>query len=311
MTGMTSPVPYKTGNALWAAVSDKIKTIAATETSSARRNERIQSLQREFIFGRFLARVFSDHTAPWVLKGGTAMLLRVHDTRTTKDIDLLHEIGDLPAAATALEAAASRDIGDHFVFQRARTRTATGGAAQHHIHGTRVTFTVRCGSKNLGNIGVDLVTGSLMTATPEHIPRPHPLTIDGLTAPDIRIYPAVDHVADKICATASTYQSGESSRPRDLIDLVVFATTQTFDSTTLHTAVHSEWANRGLQGPPAFNPPDSWARPYAEIAANVTACSTHSTFDSATALVHTFLAPALQTTPLPAQSWNPHTGIWA
>lgn len=37
---------------------------------------------------RFLARVFHAPEAPWVLKGGTAVLARVDDARTTKDVDL-------------------------------------------------------------------------------------------------------------------------------------------------------------------------------------------------------------------------------
>jgi len=60
------------------------------------------ALLRRFVFDRFLARVFHDPNSPWVLKGGTAVLARVHDARTTKDVDLFHQLNNLDAALEAL-----------------------------------------------------------------------------------------------------------------------------------------------------------------------------------------------------------------
>lgn len=311
MNELPQGFPYETGTALWSAVTDKTKRIASQATPGQRRSALIQGLQREFIFGRFLARIFSDDATPWVLKGGSAMLLRVHDARSTKDIDLLHEIGDLQAAMVALERAASIDLRDHFFFQRSRTTRTMVTTGHDHIQGTRVTFDARCGVKNVGRIGVDLVTGSVMTGDPESVPAHPDLGIDGLVAPHIRIYPAPDHIADKVCATASTYRSGVSSRPRDLVDLVVFATTATLDSPSLRTAIQSEWAHRRLPNEPSFNPPEAWARPYAELAASIPACDEHATFDEAVALVGRFLAPALATPTAPPGRWNPQTCDWA
>lgn len=310
MTEIPHGIPYATGTAMWSAIVDKTKRIAAQNTSGQRRTALTQSLQREFIFGRFLARVFSDEAAPWVLKGGSAMLLRVHDARTTKDIDLLHEIGDLETATAVLERAAGFDLQDHFFFQRSRATLSLATTDHDHIQGTRVSFDARCGAKNVGRINVDLVTGSLMTAAPDRVPARPTLGIAGLVAPDIRIYPAADHIADKVCATANTYRSGASSRPRDLVDLVVFATTESLDSSSLRTAIHSEWSHRGLRGEPRFDPPAAWAHPYAELAASVPACREHPTFGAAVALVGRFLTPAIRKQDVPTECWSPQTRDW-
>lgn len=120
---MTNADGYATGVALWRAVTDQAKTTAkATGVDNG-------ALVRRFLFGRFLARFFHDPTAPWVLKGGTAMLARVHDARTTKDVDLLHQLGDLDAAVKALAAAAKIDLEDHCRFVVAGVESNVGGAA--------------------------------------------------------------------------------------------------------------------------------------------------------------------------------------
>lgn len=170
---MTTAMPYANGASLWRAVNDRIIAAVDAEQEPGSRSARIQARQREFVFGRFLARVFaedSSRASEWVLKGGTAMLLRVHDARATKDLDLLHELGDLDAAVRALDLAAARDLGDYFRFRREGIRYAGTAPTQPAVAGARVTFEVSCGTKRLGRLGVDLVTGSLMTAAPDLVP---------------------------------------------------------------------------------------------------------------------------------------------
>ncbi|KGM13445.1 nucleotidyl transferase AbiEii/AbiGii toxin family protein [Cellulomonas bogoriensis] len=101
---MTSTDGYASGVALWSAVIARAKATArATSVDSA-------ALVRRFVFSRFLARVFHDPSSPWVLKGGTAVLARVHDARTTKDVDLLHRRGDLDDAEDHAVGEARREV---------------------------------------------------------------------------------------------------------------------------------------------------------------------------------------------------------
>lgn len=76
---MTDELPYKDGNALWAAVTARAKTEAQPTGATA------GAPLRRFVVDRFLARVFALPGDEWVLKGGNAVLTRVHDARTTKD----------------------------------------------------------------------------------------------------------------------------------------------------------------------------------------------------------------------------------
>jgi hypothetical protein len=45
-------------------------------------------MRRKVAFDRLLCRLFANPDAPWLLKGGYAMELRIESARTTRDIDL-------------------------------------------------------------------------------------------------------------------------------------------------------------------------------------------------------------------------------
>lgn len=81
-----------------------------------------------------LARFFKKRTAPWLLKGGYAMELRLRTARTTKDIDI-----SLPANATAgfgeeilveLQRSARADLEDFFQFRIAEPQMNLDAAPQ-------------------------------------------------------------------------------------------------------------------------------------------------------------------------------------
>ena len=149
---MTVTLPYKDGNALWAAVTARAKTEAQVSGATT------GALARRFVVDRFLARVFALPDDSWVLKGGNAVLSRVHDARTTKDVDLLIELGDLNAAVTRLEEAVAIDLGDHFRFVITGTRAASGSAMQPDIDGYKMSIDAYCGVRRRDRFSVDVVT---------------------------------------------------------------------------------------------------------------------------------------------------------
>jgi hypothetical protein len=106
----------------------------------------------------------------------------------------------------------------------------------------------------------------------------------------------VDHIADKLAATQSTYGAARdrpSSRVRDLVALVVFARPQDVDGDALINAIRSKWNHQGLTGDPLFDPPVHWGRLYPPLARTVRKCESLTTFPSAVELVGRFLGPAL------------------
>src|SRR3546814_15720399 len=77
-----------------------------------------------------------------------------------------------------------------------------------------------------------------------------------------RLFPVVDQIADKVCATMRTdYPGGRrSSRVKDLVDLVVLAQTQSVDLGELRVAIPTTQAPRGIAPFAAFTIPDTWHR---------------------------------------------------
>ena len=127
--------------------------------------------------------------------------------------------------------------------------------------------------------------------------------------PIVRVYPLVDHIADKLCATQARYGEYSSSRVKDLVDLVVFARTSSLDGTDLMRAVNSEWAHRCLPGAPFFAPPPEWATRYPPQARKTPACGHVTQYPAAVALIETLLSPVFDGT-AGGQQWHPQAGSW-
>ena len=62
------------------------------------------------------------------------------------------------------------------------------------------------------------------------------LDLPRLPSHPYRLYPVVDQVADKVCATLALYSGRPSSREKDLVDLVLLAVTQDVGAARLRRA---------------------------------------------------------------------------
>ncbi|WP_330257044.1 hypothetical protein OG874_22245 [Nocardia sp. NBC_00565] len=76
---MTSPSP--------AAFKASLKSRIQTQAKQTRRPA--AALRREFFMQRFLARVFDDPAAPWIVTGGGGLLVRLPGARSSQDLDLI------------------------------------------------------------------------------------------------------------------------------------------------------------------------------------------------------------------------------
>jgi hypothetical protein len=79
---MKPPRKYASAAAFRIAFEDRLKRLAQEERLD------LQRVRRQAAFDRFLCRLFAKPDAPWLLKGGYAMELRLKTARTTLDIDL-------------------------------------------------------------------------------------------------------------------------------------------------------------------------------------------------------------------------------
>lgn len=254
--------------------------------------------------------MFADPEAPWVLKGGTAVLARVNDARHSKDVDLLRSLGDIDDALEALRAAVTVDLFDHFRFVVGNVRAQGGTDQQPDVAGYKVQIDAYCGPRRNESFKVDLVTGSLMTTDPEVVRSRLALEMPGLQPPSVRAYPVVDHIADKVAATESVYADGNlSTRPRDLVDLVVFARTQHVDGDELHHAIAAERTHRGLPAAETFTVPPDWTTMYPPVAATTPHCDGFHDVAAAVGLVAAFLEPAMADT-ASGHRWDPTHQSW-
>lgn len=253
------------------------------------------NLQRQFVYDRFLARVFSGHTEDWVLKGGSALLARVRSARHSQDLDLFRRSGTIAAAAAELARAAAVDLADHFRFEVELKELRSERPGQVGTELAVLHVDAYAGVKRVVEFTVDVVIGSIVTAAPEHVVPDAVVEVAGLRTPSYLLYPMVDHIADKVCATFEVHPPGStpSSRVRDLVDLVVIARTQTVEAPALGTAIETERLHRGLPQIRGYVTPPGWRGTYARLARDVAECREHRTYEQAVGLVQSFLDPVL------------------
>lgn len=283
---------------------------AARKLSSVDPSISVNDRIRQEYFRRFLSRVFSDETdVEWILTGGTGVLARIGSARTTRDIDLLRRSQTLDGALGDLKRAAELDLGDFFRFEYVSHESSVGGDQQDYTEGVQVLFGIYVGVSKRGTLKVDLVTNVIVTGTATMAAPANGLELPKLRSHDYRLYPVVDQIADKVCATLGEYNSGHSTREWDLVDLVILATSMAMDSDGLLRALQMEADARSLQLPRAFQVPRTWGARYAKDAKAVPACAQYRTVDAAMILMRSFLDPVLRGD-ASGKTWDPAIQSW-
>ena len=79
---MNSPRTYTSAAGFRAALEGRLNKLAVEEGIDLKR------VRRQVAFDCLLRRLFASANAPWLLKGGYAMELRIKAARTTRDVDL-------------------------------------------------------------------------------------------------------------------------------------------------------------------------------------------------------------------------------
>lgn len=302
---MSSEPPYPTS----AAVDSAIKN-AARNAGKQDRSRNVSNMIRQACFDRFLCRVFSDGAnSEWVLKGGTGMLARIPSTRATLDVDLYRNGFTLDQALEDLKRLVAVDLGDYFRFVYDSHVDAMEGQAQPYTDGYRVTFIPYLGTTKLSSFHVDLAIGAGVTAPIETTTPANRLHLPRLVTTDYRLYPIVDQIADKVCATMTTYNGAHSSREKDLVDIVVIATTHPLRAATLAKAIDTERRRRRLELFTHFTVPTTWGSSYTKMARTIPACADHQAIDAATALAQRLLDPVLNGD-LDEEAWDPIELTW-
>ncbi|MCM2419815.1 nucleotidyl transferase AbiEii/AbiGii toxin family protein [Streptomyces sp. RKAG293] len=248
-------------------------------------------------------------------QGGQALLVRYPAAaRLSKDIDLQRLTNDssMNEALDALLNAASLDLNDFL-------RYIPGRIDRHGNEngGVKQSFQVLIGNRKVDTIHVDLVARRNITATPQSAqlyPRPDlPWPTDW---PTIKLYPLVDHLADKICAMHEWHGTVPSGRFRDLADILLISQNEALDAAATHHALHTEASLRRASNGPELRlpdrfvtPHDGWPAGYRRAAADVAGLQSCDTWDTALPAAEAFLAPLLG--PAFTGTWCPEQGTWS
>ncbi|MEJ8634619.1 nucleotidyl transferase AbiEii/AbiGii toxin family protein [Streptomyces sp. MS2.AVA.5] len=276
----------------------------------------VPELMNVFYFNRLSARVFTADPNGWLIKGGQALLVRYRGAaRLSRDIDLQCMSPDRTAeeAAALVKQAAALELDDFL-------RYAPGKFVGHSEEGRggAQSFTVYLGTAKQADIKVDLVVGRTLAGTPETRTLQSAVDLEWpVDWPQVRLYPVIDHIADKICAMYERHGDNDqygSNRYRDLADLLLITQQESIDARDAHQALHREADRRSRTGltvalPETFAAPGAdWHANYPEAAALVLGLVGCRTFPEAAQAAGVFIDPLLDGAAM--GTWNPQKAAW-
>jgi predicted nucleotidyltransferase component of viral defense system len=264
-----------------------------------------QRLQKDIVFERLMARLLVVAPNRWVLKGGVALDFRyLPEARATKDLDLAW-LSSEEEATRDLMAAQSVDLGDYFTFAIRRQELTEWTAARSASY----QVDVEIAAHHYTSVAVDVGFGDPVGATVEIVRPPDLLGFAGIDPLALPTLPLRYHVAEKVHAYTRRYVSGPSSRPKDLIDLVIISSHESIDAGSLREAVQQTFAIRNTHPLPSSlpEPPEDWAVSYSRLAGEV---RVPASLREGYSCAQRFLNPILADTLPDSASWDPHTKGW-
>ena len=285
---MEKKAKYATATAFRRALEDRLRLISETEKLP------IERLRREVAFDRFLARLFAEENAPWVLKGGYALELRIKEARVTKDIDMaLREVlgKNKPlneAILGALEKAAATDLADFFVFEIAPLMKDLDAAP---YGGARFPVEARMDARTFMEFHIDIGAGDVVMAPFDKTEGRDWLKFAGIPAGKFPTISKEQHFAEKVHAYTLPRPS-TNSRVRDMVDMVLLITsTPKLDMPLVKKSIDATFKRRKTHEMPGSlqPPPAEWKQPYANLARQ---CGLSEDLDAAFRVVTEFLRSA-------------------
>lgn len=286
---------YESAAAFRRALEDRLRQQAiASGTPLAR-------LRKMVAFERFLARLVADQPDVWVLKGGLALQFRLRDrARTTQDMDLLfRQTSSVREIHAALVSAALHEMGDWFTFEVARPPREAD-----------LRFPVRSllDGRLFEAFHVDVGIGDPLIDLPDMLTAPPLLDFAGIPPTAIPSYPIHQQIAEKVHALTRPYASGESSRVRDWVDILLMAHWEEIQFERLRQALLATFTARDTHALPQHmpSPPAAWARPFRRLSRETGL--EYASLEEATQAMRRFLDPVLSNQSAP--TWNPLHWQW-
>lgn len=291
---------YETAKAFRTALEQRLKNEAQASGIALLR------LRKRVAFERFLARLATSESSGWVLKGAFALELRLGlRTRMTKDIDL-GRADDEEAATEHLNAATDIDLGDFLDFEVRRTPALDAAVG---FHAVRYTVRADLDGRRFEQFPVDVAFSEATPIQAEPLFGANSLEFADVAELQLPVVSLEQHVAEKLHAYTGAFgrDQRESTRVKDLVDLVLIGELAEMDAERLRLALATTFEQRARQPLPNAmpSPPPSWARPYAVLAREVGIAVDIKTGHAAAARL---LDPVLRSEA--GDHWDPEARLW-
>lgn len=290
---------YSTGAGFRRALEDRLR-LQSLQTGAP-----LVRLRKLVVFDRFLVRLTQNQPDAWVVKGGFALQLRLGDrARTTKDIDLLLT---RPSADIhqVLVRAALLDAGDWFQFEVERP---TDDPVVHEAGGVRFQVRGLLDGRRFEIFHIDIGQGDVLLEPVEILTAPTLLAFAGIPPAEIPCYPLPQQVAEKAHAYTRPHSAGQSSRVKDLVDILLIAGLGPMNAQALHQALELTFSGRNTHPLPLHlpEPPSTWLVPFGRLAGDIGL--EYRTLGDASEAAHRFLDPVLRGQAV--GTWDPIAWSW-
>jgi hypothetical protein len=290
---------YSTGSAFRRALEDKILQLHRDTGVPITRYRKL------IAFNRFLARLVTVDPGGWVLKGGYLMELQFkHKARTTKDIDLLFREQRANIHKTLIKASKT-DLSDWFNFQVGNSSTIDQNM-EKTIHYPVVSL---LDSRTFESFHLDVNADDILYREPEMIDAPTYVAFPEFSSFQIPCYSLPQQTAEKFHALTRVYASGEVSRVKDLVDILLIASSTKLGFNDLHKAITLTFKHRKTHDLPEFVPrlSTTYTKSYSRLAAQSKLQQT--TLSEANLAFDKFITPVL--TGNSFNKWNPRLWKWS
>ena len=257
------PRQYASAAAFRVALETRLKAISKAEGVD------LQRLRRQVSFDRLLARFFAEKNAPWLLKGGYAMELRLRTARTTKDIDI-----SLPAEMVdafdrdvmkRVQQSARIELADFFTFVIGESQLDLNAAPQG---GARYPVVASIAGRVFTKFHLDVGIGDAVVQPTELIEGRNWLDFAGIAPAMLMAISKEQQFAEKLHAYTLPRHDSSNSRVKDLVDMVLLARLGTMDKSLLQQAILATFSLRGTHPVPKDlpEPPAFWKAPFFVLA---------------------------------------------
>lgn len=246
---------YRDAAALRRALADRVR-------SAAGQNQQLSAyLRKRVAIHRLLARLLDAGSERWMVKGGIALAYRLGAmSRPTQDLDLACH-ADVGQVFADLRAAQQRHLGDFFRVIVTGSEWPLNLQGRALVHRFSVETTLA--GTTFDTFKLDVALESARDAAEQitiHEPLLEGMGLDPLTVPVVSL---PQHIAEKVHAYVRLHgpEGRQSSRPKDLLDLVLIQRTSRVRAAELLPALRLALAGEAF--PTALPaPPTAWAVTY-------------------------------------------------